>query len=244
MTKKKHPSSGGEPLPKDNLQLINGIGPAIIKRLNGVGISTFTQLAALSPADIAAAIADLSGLSAERIIKQNWIGQARELAANEVQQSIETPVIEEPDPTAGAGTENKSLTPPEAKPRLAGMLRVRDLEMIKGESISPARILTRDETFDIRLTLDFTGLHEPEDAPLNYKALIYGKARGNPGIIVGEAQGTIMPFDGATITVMGNILPEGTYRLAAKVIVGLPTMKLTPGPNNTGIIDGGLVQVY
>ena len=251
MTKKKHPSGSdnGEPFPKDDLQLINGIGPAIVKRLHGVGINTFAHLAALSPADIAAAIADLSGLSAERIIKQDWIGQARKLAANEAQQGVETPIVETPlieelDQPSGADTGNKPLPPPEAKPRLAAILRVRDLEMIREEAGSLARILTHDETFDIRLTLDFTGLHEREDVPLSYKALIYGKARGNPGIIAGEAQGTIMPSDGATITVMGNTLPEGTYRLAAKVIVGSPTMKLTARPDNTGIIDGGLVQVY
>ncbi|MGH2493866.1 MAG: helix-hairpin-helix domain-containing protein [Ktedonobacteraceae bacterium] len=242
MTSKKYPSGSdsGEPFLKDDLQLINGIGPAIVKKLHGVGINTFAQLAALSPADIAAAIAD----SAERIIKQDWIGQAHKLAANKAQPGVETPLIEEPDQPSGTSTENKSLTPPKTKPRVAAILRVRDLEMIRGESASLARILTRDETFDIRLTLDFTGLHEPEHVPLNYKALIYGKARGNPGIVIGEAQGTIMPSDGATITVIGNTLPEGTYRLAAKVIVGLPTMKLTAGSDNTGIIDGGLVQVY
>src|SRR5260370_14521666 len=65
----------------DDLKLINGIGPAVEKRLNGVGIFTFAQLAVLSPADIAAAVADLSGLSAERIIIQDWISQARKLAA-------------------------------------------------------------------------------------------------------------------------------------------------------------------
>lgn len=251
MTKKNYPSGSdsGEPFLKDDLQLINGIGPAIVKRLNGVGINTFTHLAALSPADIAAAIADLSGLSAERIIKQDWIGQARKLAANEVQQGVETPVaeaplLEEPGLTPDTDAGNETLTPPEAKIRLAALLRIRDLEMMRGESASLARILTHDETFDIRLTLDFTGLQGPEHAPLNYKALIYGKARGNSGIIAGEAQGTIIPSNGATITVMGNTLPEGTYRLAAKVIVGSPSMKLRAGPDNTGIIDGGLVQVY
>jgi len=70
-----------EPPGADDLKLINGIGPAVVTRLNGVGILTFAQLAAMSPADLAAAVADLTGLTAERIIKQDWIGQARELAA-------------------------------------------------------------------------------------------------------------------------------------------------------------------
>lgn len=70
----------GQPSEADDLKLINGIGPAVEKRLNGVGIFTFAQLAVLSSADIAAAVADLSGLSAERITKQGWIGQACKLA--------------------------------------------------------------------------------------------------------------------------------------------------------------------
>jgi|GEM_PF-6082221 len=74
-------SSSGGPAKADDLKLINGIGPAVEKRLNDVGIFTFAQLAALSPADIAAAVTGISGLASERIIKQDWIGQAHKLAA-------------------------------------------------------------------------------------------------------------------------------------------------------------------
>ena len=85
-----------EPPRDDKLRLINGIGPAVEERLNRVGIFTFAQLATLSPADIAAAVAGLAGLSAERIIKQDWIGQARELVAKSIQsntpENVETPV--------------------------------------------------------------------------------------------------------------------------------------------------------
>jgi NADH-quinone oxidoreductase subunit E len=81
MSKKRPPTNrAAEPPRIDDLKLINGIGPKVEKRLNGVGIFTFAQLAALSPADIAAAVTDHAGLSAERIIKQDWIGQARKLA--------------------------------------------------------------------------------------------------------------------------------------------------------------------
>src|SRR5216684_2853552 len=81
MASKRSPTNrAAEPARINDLKLINGIGPAVEKRLNGVGIFTFTQLAALSPADVAAAVADLTGLSAERIVKQDWIGQACRLA--------------------------------------------------------------------------------------------------------------------------------------------------------------------
>jgi hypothetical protein len=75
----------------DDLKLINGIGPAVERRLHGVSIYTYAQLAALSPADIAASVAGLSGLTAERISKQDWIGQARRLAS----ESISIEALEE-----------------------------------------------------------------------------------------------------------------------------------------------------
>jgi large subunit ribosomal protein L21 len=86
--KDSHTSRAKEPPETDDLKLINGIGPAVERRLRGVGIYTFAQLAALSTADIAASIAGLSGLTTERIIKQDWIGQTRKLSSETV--SIET----------------------------------------------------------------------------------------------------------------------------------------------------------
>ena len=121
-----HTSRNVEPPEVDDLKLINGIGPAVERRLHGVGIFTFAQLAALSPADIAAAVADLAGLSAERIIKQDWIGQARKLAEGskptEPQQAEETEtassVVPEPEPPSVTVEELEPALPaaPEPEP--------------------------------------------------------------------------------------------------------------------------------
>ncbi len=55
MTKKdSHASRALEPPETGDLKVIHGISPAVEGRLQGVGIYTFAQLAALSPADIAA----------------------------------------------------------------------------------------------------------------------------------------------------------------------------------------------
>jgi hypothetical protein len=78
-----------EPPNSDDLKLINGIGRVVENRLHERSVYTFAQLSALSPADIAAAVADVAGLTAERIIKQDWIGQARRLAA--LQKEAEQP---------------------------------------------------------------------------------------------------------------------------------------------------------
>ena len=80
--KDSHTSRALEPPEIDDLKRIHGVSPAVERRLHGVGIYTYAQLAALSPADIAASVAGLSGLTAERIIRQDWIGQARKLATS------------------------------------------------------------------------------------------------------------------------------------------------------------------
>jgi hypothetical protein len=74
----------------DDFRLINGIGPGVAQRLYSAGILTFAQLAELSPEEITPLITDLASLSAERIVKQDWSGQARELAAKQVVSEDDT----------------------------------------------------------------------------------------------------------------------------------------------------------
>jgi large subunit ribosomal protein L21 len=62
----------------DNLKKLTGIGPALEKKLNGAGITTFAQIAALTEADIARLEEEL-GL-AGRFAKDGWLEQARDLA--------------------------------------------------------------------------------------------------------------------------------------------------------------------
>lgn len=314
----------GKPPEADDLKLINGIGPAVEKRLNGVGVFTFAQLAVLSPADIAAAVADLSGLSAERIMRQDWISQAHKLAAGSLASESVYPTTlsvesdRTPDPpledcrlatftielqldehnnvlsthalhvqserkhtwtgwqrtqledflseSAGlnlsgdepallkaaaseqmspVGIENNSHTPSRAKPELNGTLHVCDIEMIGTGSRGPHRTVAHDHPFDVRLTLDLSELQVPGNTPLHYKTSLYSKGHGRPGLVIGEAQGAILADDRVAVTVGGNILQQaGTYKLAATVILGLPTMKLAAAPGTTAIIDGGLLEVY
>ena len=116
MAGKRSPTNrNAEPPRIDNLKLINGIGPVVEKRLNGVGIFTFAQLAALSPADLTAAVAGLAGLSTERIIKQDWRGQASNLAAGLLASDVEAEALIEPlKPKEQAQTDTPLVEPEEA----------------------------------------------------------------------------------------------------------------------------------
>ncbi|MFV2064873.1 MAG: helix-hairpin-helix domain-containing protein, partial [Chloroflexota bacterium] len=61
---------------EDELGSITGIGPEMSKRLRSVGITSVGQIAAWSPEDIRE-IAEGIELDAERIEREDWVGQAQ-----------------------------------------------------------------------------------------------------------------------------------------------------------------------
>jgi predicted flap endonuclease-1-like 5' DNA nuclease len=63
---------------RDKLQAIKGVGPAIEKTLNEMGIFRFQQIADMSEYDIDRVAKRLKGFRS-RIYREDWIGQAREL---------------------------------------------------------------------------------------------------------------------------------------------------------------------
>ena len=68
---------------RDDLQLIKGVGPAIEKTLNEMGIFRFNQIAEMSAYDIDRVARRLKGLHT-RIYREDWMGQARDLHAEKI----------------------------------------------------------------------------------------------------------------------------------------------------------------
>jgi predicted flap endonuclease-1-like 5' DNA nuclease len=68
----------GDQEPSDRLQQIKGIGPAIEKTLNEMGIFRYHQIAEMSEYDIDRVAQRLKGFRS-RIYREDWIGQARDL---------------------------------------------------------------------------------------------------------------------------------------------------------------------
>lgn len=64
----------------DNLKLIKGIGPKMEELCNRLGFYHFDQIAAWTPAELAWVDDNLEGFKG-RATRDNWIGQARDLAA-------------------------------------------------------------------------------------------------------------------------------------------------------------------
>ena len=69
---------GGDEKPRDDLKQIKGVGPAIEKTLNEMGIFCFNQIADMSEYDIDRVAHRLKGFRS-RIYREDWIGQARDL---------------------------------------------------------------------------------------------------------------------------------------------------------------------
>ncbi len=65
----------------DDLKLIRGIGPAFERELKRIGVSSFSQIAAWTPADVES-IAKKIKAKPERIRRDNWVGRAAELAGS------------------------------------------------------------------------------------------------------------------------------------------------------------------
>jgi predicted flap endonuclease-1-like 5' DNA nuclease len=64
---------------KDDLTAIGGIGPALAKKLNGAGITSYAQLATLSDKDIERLEKDIIKFTG-RIKRDDWMGQAKALS--------------------------------------------------------------------------------------------------------------------------------------------------------------------
>ncbi|MFN0192152.1 MAG: 50S ribosomal protein L21 [Aestuariivirga sp.] len=63
----------------DDISLIGGIGPKILKGLNDMGVTTLTQIAAWTPDDVERIETELKQKG--RVAREEWIEQAKELLA-------------------------------------------------------------------------------------------------------------------------------------------------------------------
>lgn len=275
-SKRSNSSRSGKPSEVDDLTLITGIGPAVESRLHGVGIYTFAQLAALSPADIAASVSGLAGLTAERIIKQDWIGQAHKLAApttlsqpdwieqarhlsangtitgqkDDTENSVKNQhiLIATNEPHENLEVEVQkvaSASASGAKKNLLSVLHLGKIETMAVGAESPRCLLPSGQPFDVLLTLDFTGIALPNDAPLNYTTRIHAKKLGDHSSQpVGEAHGSIIPSEKVSIRVEGTTLVQGIYRLEAAVTLTSTDEEALSYSDLTAQMKGRVLQVY
>ncbi len=63
---------------KDDLKLISGVGPFIEKKLNSVGVFTYSQISKFSAKDIKDVTESINFFPG-RIERDDWVGQAKKL---------------------------------------------------------------------------------------------------------------------------------------------------------------------
>ena len=95
---------------RDDLERISGIGPAIARRLESAGISTYGELAESTPAALSGLLAGIGGTSAGRIAESDWIGQARRLTTQRATGTPSTQVLP-PAPSAAPGRADRAHVP-------------------------------------------------------------------------------------------------------------------------------------
>ncbi|MBU1225673.1 MAG: hypothetical protein KJ698_00485 [Actinobacteria bacterium] len=104
------------PIEPDDLTAIWGIGPAIARKLNRVGITSFQHIAVLNPDD-QARLGDMLGEFLDRFEADDWVGQARRLIearGGTVPTAPLAPIRLTPPPAAAAPddlTEIKGIGP-------------------------------------------------------------------------------------------------------------------------------------
>jgi large subunit ribosomal protein L21 len=69
----------GKAQPADDIKLIGGVGPALEKKLNALGVTSLKQIAEWTPEDIERFDAELSFKG--RIEREEWVQQAKDLLA-------------------------------------------------------------------------------------------------------------------------------------------------------------------
>ena len=66
------------PAVSDDLRAVRGIGPSMERKLHGLGIVSYRQLALLDGAELERVRAELTDFR-NRIEREDWVGQARAL---------------------------------------------------------------------------------------------------------------------------------------------------------------------
>jgi predicted flap endonuclease-1-like 5' DNA nuclease len=77
------PVNIGTDVEPDDLLRLKGVGPKLARTLMAMGITNYRQIAAWSPENIAAVDARL-GVFSGRIVRDNWVEQARLLDAGDI----------------------------------------------------------------------------------------------------------------------------------------------------------------
>ena len=221
---------------RDDLERISGIGPAIARRLESAGISTYERLAECTPDALSGLLAGIGGTSAGRIAESDWIGQARRLTT---QRATGTPPTQMLPPAPSAAP----AEPTEPTSRGSGLVRVSRLG--SADPRSRRGVARSDEpTF---VGIELVANRAPASAPapiLDYTADVAARRLDGSGEIpVTRLHGAVHAGQSIAHAGSGPSLPPGLYRLVAIVRAVAAGDASTDASAGSEAVSGEIVAV-
>jgi predicted flap endonuclease-1-like 5' DNA nuclease len=220
---------------RDDLERISGIGPAIARRLESAGISTYGELAESTPAALSGLLAGIGGTSAGRIAESDWIGQARRLTRQRATGTAAAPALP-PAPSAAA-----PAAP--AEPKSGGSALLRVSRLASAGPRSRRGVLRSDEPTFVGIEMVATGA--PASAPiLGYTADVAARRLDGSGEIpVTRLHGAVGAGQSISHAGSGPSLPPGLYRLVAIVRAGAAGHASAAASPGSEAVSGEIVAV-
>src|SRR5207253_1537833 len=125
------------------------------------------------------------------------------------------------------------------------LLRIAKLETLPAGAHESTSFISREQPFEVRLTLDMSHMVEAELRQFDYYVSVYAKSLNTrQRHLVGEMHGALTLAARSTLTLPGATLPPGIYRLEAAVT--LAPMPAQPDRKTSfgAMLEGGLLRIH
>jgi predicted flap endonuclease-1-like 5' DNA nuclease len=144
---------------KDDLTLIDGLGPFLEKKLNDAGVFTYEQISKWTPQDIQRVTKEIQFFEG-RIEKDNWVSQARRLSSLKEDNPEALISSDKPRPAPEEEADNLQLIEG-IGPQIEQILRERGIQRFQD--------IAKSDPQDLRTILEETNpellVHDPETWP-------------------------------------------------------------------------------
>lgn len=141
-----------------------------------------------------------------------------------------------PEPEPASTAEAEAPAPEEEAPQL------RNLAILPAGSSEPRTVIPKRQGYDIKLNIDLGAAAATTEGHLEYALIVYAKPlAGGARRNVGKAHGTAEPTRPLTVTIPGEALTDGAYRLEVELTLSSPATQLY---EMIALLPGNLLHVF
>jgi len=177
-----------------------------------------------------------AGWDGERLLR--FLEEKAELRLPSEGDARPAPAVERPTPKPEPGptAEAEPSAPKEEAPRL------HELAIVPAGSSEPRTVIRKQKGYDIRLEIDLGAADVTTEGHLEYALIVYAKPLGGgTRRTVGKAHGTADPSLPLTVTIPGEALTEGAYRLELELTLRSPATEVY---DLIALLPGNLLHVF